>query len=171
MSIEPIVNRVAESDIEVFDLDALWDGGSVTTFDLAPYLFEGIILKEKDFRTAMKALDWASFEGQHVAITCTADAIIPTWAYMLVSSKLQNIARSVGFGEPADIVRDYYVRALNNQDWSPYENKITVIKGCSSKTVPMNAYLMATQKLQSVARKIMYGEPCSSVPLWRKPKN
>lgn len=167
---ESIVNRVAESDIEVFDLDALWDGKSVVVFDLAPFLFEGIILKEKDFRASMKELDWSTYTDKHVAITCSADAIIPTWAYMLVSSKLENIAQSVGFGEPTSLVRDFYVHTLNNQDWSAYENKIVVIKGCSSKTVPMNAYLMATQKLQSVARKIMYGEPCSSVPLWRKPK-
>ena len=168
---EPIVNRVAESDIEVFDLDALWDGRSVVTFDLAPFLFEGIILKEKDFRTSMKELDWSAYTDKHVAVTCSADAIIPTWAYMLVAAKLENVAHSVGFGEPIDLVRDFYVRTLNSQDWNLYENKIVVIKGCSSKTVPMNAYLMATQKLQSVARKIMYGEPCSSVPLWRKPKN
>ena len=168
---EPIVNRVAESDIEIFDLDALWDGASVTTFDIAPYLFKGVILKEKDFREAMKNMDWLAFEGKHVAITCSEDAIIPTWAYMLVASKLESIAQSVGFGDPSELVRDFYIRALDNQDWQPYENKIVVIKGCSSKTVPMNAYLVATQKLQSVARKIMYGEPCSSVPLWRKPKN
>ena len=168
---ETIVNKVAESDIEVFDLDALWDGNSVVTFDIAPFLFEGIILKEKDFRTSMKELDWAEYKSKHVAITCSEDAIIPTWAYMLVASKLEHIAQSVGFGEQSELVRDFYVRTLNMLDWSEYENKIVVIKGCSSKTVPMNAYLMATQKLQSVARKIMYGEPCSSVPLWRKPKN
>ena len=167
---EPIVNRVAESNIEVFDLDGLWDGNAVISFDLAPFLFEGIILKEKDFRVAMKELDWTAYAHKHVAITCSADAIIPTWAYMLVSSKLENVAQSIGFGEPADLVRDFYVRILANFDWSTYENKIVVIKGCSSKTVPMNAYLLATQKLQSVAKKIMYGEPCSSVPLWRKPK-
>ena len=168
---QPIVNRVAESEIDVFDLDSLWDGKSVMSFDLAPYLFEGIILKEKDFRGAMKEHDWSAYDAKHVAVFCSADAIIPTWAYMLVASKLENHAASVGYGEPQDIVRDFYVRALDQVDWSAYTDKIVVIKGCSSKTVPTNAYLLATQHLQAVARKLMYGEPCSSVPLWRKPKN
>ena len=167
---EPIINRVAESDIEVYDLDSLWDGRTITSFDLAPYLFEGIILREKEFRAAMKEHDWAAYQGQHVAVFCSADAIIPTWAYMLVASKLKDMAHSVGFGEPADLVRDYYVRMLEQEDWSQYHDKIVVIKGCSSKTVPNNAYLIATQRLQDVARKLMYGEPCSSVPLWRRPK-
>ena len=168
---EPIVNRVAESAIEVFDLDALWDGASVVSFDLAPHLFNGIILKEKPFREALRNIDWTTFASQHVAVFCSEDAIIPTWAYMLVASKLEGIASSVGFGTPGDLARDFYTRALDQQDWSAYEDKIVVIKGCSSKTVPDNAYLIATQKLQGVARKLMYGEPCSSVPLWRRPKN
>lgn len=167
---QPIINRVAESDIEVFDLDALWDGNSVASLDLAPYLYEGIILKEKDFRASMKEHDWSEYAGKHVAVFCSADAIIPVWAYMLVASKLEGIAVSVGYGSREDIVRDFYVRALDHEDWSRYSDKIVVIKGCSSKTVPTHAYLTATQKLQTVARKIMYGEPCSSVPLWRKPK-
>ena len=168
---QPIVNRVAESEIEVFDLDSLWDGNSVASFDLAPYLFEGLILKEKDFRNAMKTHDWSAYANKHVGIYCSSDAIIPTWAYMLVASKLEGQAVSVGYGSPEYVVRDFYTRALDQVNWTAYENKIVVIKGCSSKTVPNNAYLLATQKLQSVARKLMYGEPCSSVPLWRKPKS
>ncbi|MGI9173878.1 MAG: DUF2480 family protein [Rhodothermales bacterium] len=167
---EPISNRVAESDITVFSLDSLWDGRPVAEVDLAPFLFKGLVLREKDFREGVKAHDWQQYEGQHVAVYCATDAIVPTWAFMLVASKLEGVAYSVGYGRPADIIRDHFVRALEAQDWSAYQDRIVVIKGCGSKIVPPNAYLLATQKLQGVARKLMYGEPCSSVPLWRRPK-
>lgn len=167
---EPIINRVAESDITVFNLDELWDGRPVSEVDLTPFLFKGLVLREKAFREAVKAHDWAQYEGRHVAVHCSTDAIVPTWAFMLVAAKLEGIARSVGYGHPEDVVRDHFVRALEAQDWSAYADRIVVIKGCGSKVVPPNAYLVATQKLQSVARKLMYGEPCSSVPLWRRPK-
>jgi len=167
---EPIVNRVAESDIVVYNLEELWDGKPVAEFDLAPHLVEGLVLREKPFREAMKAYYWAQHRDQHVAVFCSTDAIIPTWAAMLVASKLTGIAASVASGRTADLVRDHFTRALEAEDWSQYEDRIVVIKGCGSKVVPANAYLIATQKLQGVARKLMYGEPCSSVPLWRKPK-
>ncbi len=167
---EPIVNRVAESDIEVFDLASLWNEGTVVEFDLAPFLFQGMILKEKDFRLAMKEQDWSAYAGAHVAVFCSADAIVPIWAYMLVSSKLNNHAASVGFGTPEEVVRDFFVRALDEKDWSQFQDRIVVIKGCGNHIVPMDAYMIATQKLQAVAKKLMYGEPCSSVPLWRRPK-
>ncbi len=168
---EPIVNRVAESDIEVFDLSAIWGDSKVVEFDLAPFLFQGLILKEKDFRQSMKDQDWSEFAGAHVAVHCSIDAIIPTWAYMLVAARLKDYAATVGFGTPAELIRDYFVRALDDFDWSIYQEKIVVIKGCGNHVVPMDAYLIATQKLQDVARKLMYGEPCSSVPLWRRPKS
>ena len=165
-----ITNRVAESDIAVFSLDDLWDGRPLAEVDLAPFLFKGLVLREKDFRDHVKAHDWQQYRGQHVAVHCATDAIVPTWAFMLVASKLEGIARSIGYGRPADVVRDHFVRALEAEDWSAYADRIVVIKGCGSKVVPPNAYLLATQKLQGVARKLMYGEPCSSVPLWRRPK-
>lgn len=167
---EPILNRVAESDIEVFDLSTLWDGAPVASFDLVDFLTHGLVLREKDFRQHVKAHDWQQYAGQHVALHCSTDAIVPTWAYMLLASKLEGVARSVAFGTPQDLVRDHFSRALASFDWSPYRDAIVVIKGCGSKVVPTNAYLVATQHLQRVARKLMYGEPCSSVPLWRKPK-
>ena len=167
---EPIVNKVAESDIVVYDLASIWNEGQLAAFDLAPFLFQGMILKEKDFRTAMKEHDWSVYAGAHVAVFCSADAIIPTWAYMLVASKLKDQAASVGFGTIEEVVRDFYVRALDKEDWSQYQDQIVVIKGCGNKIVPMDAYMIVTQKLQDVARKLMYGEPCSSVPLWRRPK-
>ena len=165
-----IINRVAESEIEVYDLAALWDGGEVVDFDLAPFLYKGLILREKDFRAAMKAHDWQAYADKHVAVHCSADAIVPTWAFMLAASKLEGVARSVAYGRGEDLVRDHYVRALAGEDWSKYEDAIVVVKGCGSKVVPVNAYLEAAQRLQRVARKLMYGEPCSSVPLWRRPR-
>lgn len=166
---EPIVNRVAESDIEVYDLALLWDGQPVVEFDLAPFLVEGLILREKEFRQHVKEHDWAHYADRHVAVFCSTDAIVPTWAFMLVASKLEGTARSVGYGSAQDVVRDHFVRALEAEDWSRYADQIVVIKGCGNAVVPPNAYLLATQKLQGVARKLMYGEPCSSVPLWRRP--
>ncbi|ARA94708.1 hypothetical protein AWN76_017140 [Rhodothermaceae bacterium RA] len=168
---EPITNRVAESDIDVYSLDDLWDGGEVVEFDIEPFLVEGLILREKVFREHVQAHDWAQYDGRHVAVYCSADAIVPTWAYMLIAAKLHGIARSVAFGRRADLVRDHFVRALEAEDWSRFRDRIVVIKGCGTGTVPVDAYMLATQKLQGVARKLMYGEPCSSVPLWRRPKN
>lgn len=165
---EQIINRVAESDIETFNLEALWDGREVVPFDLAEFLLEGLVLREKPFREAMKAHDWSTYEAKHVVIHCSTDAIIPTWASMLVASKLQSKATSVAFGSLDDLIRDFYVRALENVDWSVYEGKPVVIKGCANDIVPTDAYLIATQKLQGVAKKLMYGEACSAVPLWRK---
>ncbi len=165
---EPITNRVAESDIEVYNLEALWDGRPVVELDLAPFLLEGLVLREKPFREAMKAHDWAQYDGQHVAVFCSTDAILPMWAPMLVATKLSGHAASVAHGRAADLVRDHFTRALDAEDWSKYEGKPVVIKGCGSKLVPVSAYLTATQRLQGVARKLMFGEPCSSVPLWRK---
>ncbi len=165
----PVVNRVAQSDIVVFNLEELWDGKPVEVFDIAPYLLEGLVLVEKDFRQAMKEMDGSAFADKHVAVTCTTDAIVPTWAYMLVASKLHGVAASVTLGTPEDVLREHFARALEHVDWETYRDRPVVIKGCGSPVVPHSAYVLATQKLQQVARKIMYGEPCSAVPIWRRP--
>lgn len=165
---EPIVNRVAESDLLVFNLEDLWDGKDVRELDIAPMLVEGLILREKAFRDAVKELDVEAFRSAHVAVFCSTDAIVPTWAYMLIATRLDCIAASVGFGSPQDVVRDRFVSRLQSHDWSAYEGRNVVIKGCGSKVVPFAAYVEATSRLQQVADKLMYGEPCSSVPLWRR---
>ncbi len=167
---EPIVNRVAESDIVVYNLEELWDGREIAEVDIAPFLVEGFVLREVPFREAVKAHDWDAYRDRHVAVDCSTDAIIPTWAYMLVASKLDGIAASVALGSAADLIRDHFARALEAEDWARFEGKPVVIKGCGSRVVPTNAYLVATRKLQAVAGKLMYGEPCSSVPLWRRPR-
>jgi hypothetical protein len=165
---EPIVNRVAESEIEVYNLDALWDGAPVVELDIEPFLVEGLILREKVFREHVQAHDWAQYADTHLAVYCSADAIVPTWAYMLIASKLDDIARSVVFGRKEDLVREYFARALVAEDWARYQDRIVVVKGCGTGLVPVSAYVGAMQQLQRVARKLMYGEPCSSVPLWRR---
>ncbi len=167
---EPILNRVEDSDVTVFNLEDFWDERPIVELDLEPFLVEGLVVREKVFRERVRAHDWSQYDDKHVAVFCSADAIVPTWAYMLIASKLDPVARSVALGRQGDLVRDHYVRELERVDWSEYEGIPVVIKGCGSRLVPPNAYLLATRKLQSVAGKIMYGEPCSSVPLWRRPR-
>ena len=167
---EPIENRVADSEIRVFNLADLWDDRAVTELDISQFLVEGLMLKEKDFRASVTEHDWAQYEDQHVALYCSTDAIVPTWGYMLIASELHEVAHTTTMGRADDLRREYYARALDNVDWSRYEDHPVVIKGCGSDVVPEMAYTRATQKLQEVARKLMYGEPCSSVPLWRRPK-
>jgi hypothetical protein len=167
---DTLENRVADSEIQVFNLAELWDEAPVTEIDIADFLVEGLMLKEKEFRQDVKTHDWTQYEDEHVALYCSTDAIVPTWGYMLIASKLKGTARSTTLGRADDLRREYYVQTLDNVDWSAYEDKPVVIKGCGSDVVPEMAYARATQKLQDVARKLMYGEPCSSVPLWRRPK-
>lgn len=167
---EDLENRVQQSDITTFNLENLWDDRSISEIDIADFLVEGLMLKEKPFREAVKEHDWSQYDDHHVALFCSTDAIVPTWGYMLIASKLDGIAASITFGDEQDVVQDYYVRVLEDFDWSAFEDIPVVVKGCASDLVPNNAYLIATQKLQQHARKLMYGEPCSSVPLWRRPK-
>jgi hypothetical protein len=167
---DTLENRVADSEIQVFNLADLWDERPVTEVDISTFLVEGLMLKEKEFREAVDEHDWSQYEDEHVALYCSTDAIVPTWGYMLIASKLNDLAASTTFGREDDLQREYYVRALDDVDWSAYEDRPVVIKGCGSEVVPEMAYVRAMQKLQAVARKLMYGEPCSSVPLWRRPK-
>jgi len=167
---EPLENRVADSEIQVFNLADLWDDRPVTEIDISDFLVDGLMLKEKAFRDAVSEHDWSQYDGAHVGLYCSTDAIVPTWGYMLIASKLQNVAHSTTLGREDEVQREYYVEALENVDWSAYDDAPVVVKGCGSDVVPEMAYVRATQKLQSVARKLMYGEPCSSVPLWRRPQ-
>lgn len=169
-NMEPIINRVAESDIQIFNLEELWDGAPVRELDLEPFLVEGLVLREREFRQRVKEYEWSQFEGARLAVFCSTDAIVPTWAFMLIASRVKGIVRSVAPGRINDIIRDHYTRALAEVDWERYRDRNVVIKGCGSKLVPTSAYVAATLQLQDVASKLMYGEPCSSVPLWRRPQ-
>jgi uncharacterized protein DUF2480 len=167
---EPIVNRVANSGIQVLDLAGLAQPAPIQILDLQPFLHAGLILREKPFRQAVKAFDWSRFEGAVVAITCSVETIIPTWAYMLVSSVLDGIAAGVTVGSEEDARREEFVAALDRYDWTRHQGRIVVVKGCGNAKVPQAAFVRAMTRLQAVASKVMYGEPCSSVPLWRRPK-
>jgi hypothetical protein len=167
---ESIENRVAQGDIEVYNLADLWDDRPITEFDISAFLVDGLMLKEKEFRAEVDEHDWSQYEDEHVALYCSTDAIVPTWGYMLIATELRDIAQSTTFGRADDLRREYYTAALDAEDWSQYADTPVVVKGCGDDVVPEMAYVRATQKLQAVAEKLMYGEPCSSVPLWRRPQ-
>jgi len=167
---ETIQNKVAESGIEVLNLEDLLPTEPIMQIDLADFLAGGFVLREKDFRKAVSELDWTKYIGAHVGIVCTTDAIVPTWAFMLIASRLEGVAASATSSDMASIGSHLIQRAIEGHDFSGYEDKIVVLKGCGSDEVPPSAYVQATNRLQKVAKKIMYGEPCSSVPIWRRPK-
>lgn len=165
---ETFVNKVAESGIITIDLETFFPKEPIVSFDLKDYLFMGLILKEKEFRQALKDLDISAFENKIVAVTCTADAIIPMWAYMLVASLLQPVAKEVVLGT-ADVAKHKMLIAqIEKINVSEYTDKRVVIKGCGETPIPEEAYLQITQLLRPVVKSIMYGEPCSTVPVYKK---
>ncbi|MFN5943127.1 MAG: DUF2480 family protein, partial [Bacteroidota bacterium] len=161
---EPIVNKVAESGLITLDpVQFLPDPESIKTFDLKNYLFRELILKEKDFRAALKETDWSVYDQKHVAVFCSVDAIIPAWAYMLVASYLI-AATTVFFGTKEQLTDAIIAENIKDFDINPYKDQRVVIKGCGDIFVPHAAYMYLTQKLQPLVKSIMYGEPCSTVP-------
>ena len=165
---KPLVNRVANSGLMTINLEEFYPKGEIIEFDLKNYLFMELILKEKDFREALEAFDWAQCEGKHLLLFCSVDAVIPMWAYMLVASYAEPFVQSIVQGDKDDFLKLSYQTALNNIDYSQYEDKRIVIKGCSDKPVPAYAYSLLTQKLRPKAKSIMFGEPCSTVPVYKK---
>ncbi|MCS7028066.1 MAG: DUF2480 family protein [Bacteroidia bacterium] len=163
-----IVNRVANSNLQVFNLEDLYDPHERVVLDIKDQLYMGMILREKDFREFIKNHDFTQYKDKNVAITCSADAIVPTWAYMLLAAKLEGIAHYFVFGTLDDLERALYQKALSEVDWEKYANQKVVVKGCSKVKVPVYAYVEATRRLRAVAEKIMYGEPCSTVPIFKK---
>lgn len=167
---KPLVNRVASSGLITINLEDFFPKEELVVFDLKDYLFMEMILKEKDFRTALKELDWSQYEGKHLAITCTADAIIPIWAYMLVAAYAEPHALQIFQGNAETFYKVCFQKALDQVDASQYEQKRIVIKGCSNHPVPASAYVELTRKLRPYAQSIMYGEPCSTVPIFKRPR-
>ncbi len=165
---EEIVNRVANSKLVTIDLEDLYPKGERILFDIKDWLLEGLVLREKEFRMSAKAHDWSRYEGAYVALTCSTDAIIPGWAYMLLSTYLAPVAKKVVTGDLETLETIVYSEILQEFDVSQYRDLPVIIKGCSRKPVPKNAYLQLINKLQPVAKSIMYGEACSSVPLYKK---
>ncbi|MGB5480660.1 MAG: DUF2480 family protein [Eudoraea sp.] len=163
-----IVNRVAQSKLLTFDLEDYYPAGKRVLLDIKEWLYEEIILKEKDFRAHVANHDWEQYSDAYVALYCSTEAIIPGWAYMLVSTKLQPYAKKVVLGSLEDLETTLFQAIIEDLDISDFKDKPVIIKGCSNKPVPPNAYLWATIKLQPVAKSIMYGEACSSVPLFKR---
>jgi hypothetical protein len=162
------VNKVAESGIVTLDLAQYTSRIGVVEFDIKDYLFMGLILKEKDFREALKQLDTSVFEQLIVAVHCSADAIIPHWAYMLIVARLSSVAHDIRFGAPAEVKQALLLECISQLDTAEFANARIVLKGCGDETMPSAAYLAMTQKLLPVAKSIMYGEPCSTVPVYKK---
>lgn len=165
-----LVNRVANSSLTTIDLEVFYPTGEIVPFDLKDYLFMGLILKEKDFRDALAAHDWSQYDGKNVAVFCSADAIIPMWAYMLVATYAAPHARDIAQTTPDLYVETAFQKQLAALDLQAYEGKRLVIKGCSDKPVPPSAYLEITRRLQPIALSILFGEPCSTVPVYKKAK-
>ena len=165
---EPIVNKVAESGIITVDLEKFYPRGETAVFDLKDYLFMGMILKEKDYREALKKMDWSVYQDKNVAVTCTADAIIPVWAYMLAASYLQPVASEIVMGDEKELHKLVYLKNLSSIDVSEFADKRVVIKGCGETPIADFVYMEITKLLRPVAKSIMYGEPCSTVPIYKK---
>lgn len=167
---EEIINKVANSVLEVFDLEDYYPKGTRTQIDISQWLYEGFILKEKEFREALKEHDWSQYQNHFVAIHCATDAIIPAWASILVTTYVAPFVQKVVLGTIADLETSLYQDILSRIDYSKYLDKPVILKGCSKKPVPESAYIFAIQQLQLVAKSVMYGEACSAVPLFKKSK-
>ncbi|MDB5232297.1 MAG: hypothetical protein JWN76_3102 [Chitinophagaceae bacterium] len=165
---ETILNKVAESGLITLNLEDYFPKEEVIVFDLKEYLFMELILKEKDFRAALQQTDWEKYRNKHVAITCSADAVIPMWAHMLVAAYLEPVTASFFFGNEMDIIRQVIQKNIDAINGAEYTDKRVVIKGCGEVPVPESAYVSITGKLRPYAKSIMYGEPCSTVPIYKK---
>ena len=165
---EVIKNKVSESGLITLDLELYYPKGETMVFDMKNYLFMGLILKEKEFREQMKNLNLQPFNGKNIALTCTADAIIPVWAYMLAASYLEPVAGQVVFGNEDFLHKTMFLQNLSKINIEEYRDKRVVIKGCGELSISETAYVAVTQILRPVVKSIMYGEPCSTVPIYKK---
>jgi len=165
-----LINRVANSGIKVINLEDYYPTTPLIEFDLQPYLFKGLILKESDFRQALKEIDWKQYTGKIVLVFNSTEAIIPIWAYMLVSSYLGGIASEIFQGTKNEFLKYHYSQIIRDIDCSEFAEDRVVIKGCSNKPVPPAAYAAITAKLKPFAQSIMFGEPCSTVPIFKRPR-
>ncbi len=167
---EQLINRVANSGLITLNLEDFFPKGEVVEFDLKNYLYMELILKEKDFREALKNHDWAQYDGKILLVHCSSDAIIPVWAYMLVAAYATPHAADIFQGNAEAYYKTAFAKALADLDAAQYDQQRIVIKGCSNKPVPAAAYMELTRKLQPYAQSIMYGEPCSTVPIFKRPR-
>lgn len=167
---EEIVNKVANSSLVQIDLATFYPKGKRATFDLKPWLFQELILKEKDFRDHVANYDWSQYQDQFVSIICSADVIIPSWAYLLISIALEPYAKKAVYGNQEVLETVLFEEVFSNHDFSQYQDALIIVKGCGNLPIPQQAYNNYISRLKPYAKSIMFGEPCSSVPLYKKPK-
>jgi hypothetical protein len=167
---EEIINRVANSKLETFDLEEIYPEGKRVVFDIKDWLFQEIILKEKDFRASVSNHDWSQYKNSFVAISCSVDAIIPSWAFMLIASEVTPFANKVVIGDLELLETVIYQELIGFLDLKGFANKPVIIKGCAEKPIPNSAFAFLIAKLQPIARSIMFGEACSTVPLYKSKK-
>jgi len=166
---EPIRNKVAESGILTLDLTPFVPADvTLAEFDLKPFLFMEMIVREKDYRAALQAFEWGAYAGKHVGIVCSADAIVPVWAYMLAASYLQQVAASVHFSDRTQLKSLAITAAIAGLDLEEFKGKRVVLKGCGDVVIPEVAYVAASARLRPVVKSLMYGEPCSTVPIYKQ---
>jgi len=168
---EELVNRVANSGLITFNLEDHFPVIPREVFDVKDHLFQGLILKEKEFRQALKEIDWTTYQDKVLLVHCSTDAIVPVWAYMLVATLAAPFARDVFFGTEKEFLEAHYRHVLSSLDYSGYTGERVVIKGCSKHPVPASAYMELSRRLQPFAQSIMYGEPCSTVPIFKRPRD
>ena len=165
---EEIINRVANSKLVTFDLEEIYPKGERVSFDISQWLLEGIVLRESEFRNKATEHNWSQYQDKFVALFCSTDAIVPGWAYLLLSLHLAPYAKKVTVGSLDELESILFTELLQNIDVSEYIDKPVIIKGCAHKPIPQNAYVLLVQRLQPIAKSIMYGEACSSVPLFKR---
>ena len=167
---EEIINRVANSKLVTIDLEDYYPKGQRVLFDIKDWLFQELILKESDFRAFVKEHDWSQYQDAYLALTCSVDAIIPSWAYLLITSHASAYAKKIVVGDLVTLETAIYQDIISQLDVSDYSEKPLIIKGCANKPIPESAYTLLVSKLQPIAKSIMYGEACSTVPLYKKGK-
>lgn len=167
---EEIVNRVEQSGLLQLNLDDFYPEGERVVFDVAPFLKEGLVLVEKDFRSALKKIDWSKYQNKYVAIICTSDAIVPLWAFMLVNSYLKPYAKLSVMGDKSDLEKAIFNLVFKKHNFSQYKDKSVIVKGCGKHPIPESVYVDFTHRLHDYAKIIMFGEACSAVPLYKRQK-
>lgn len=167
---DEIINRVADSGIKTINLESLFPSGSRLEIDIKDLLFQGLVLRENDFRQFIKDTDWESYKDSFVNVTCSADAIVPNWAYMLIASSLSGVAKKVVFGNENELESKLLLEVIESINLDEYRDERVIIKGCSDKAISEEAYLNLTLKLTPVVKSLMFGEPCSAVPVYKKGK-
>ena len=165
---EPLINKVADSGLITIDLEKYYPKGETKVFDLKNYLFMELILKEKDFRESLKNTDWSVYQNKNIALICSVDAIIPVWAWMLVVTYLQPVAKDIVMGDEKELHKSIFLKNISQVDINEFLDKRVVIKGCGETPIDDFVYMEITKRLRPVAKSIMYGEPCSTVPVYKK---